>query len=193
MATGRSCLCGSFTERSRTLLLHAGLCGLHDAGNAARAGISLQARQICAQFRGVLIAHAAIFFERLGNCFFQARRNVWIEAHSGQRRFFQDGIEDDRGCCAAEWNRARSHFVEHGTEAEKIAAHVQCFSARLLRRHICHRADRRPSTGEIGFAHRRRVYREIRGIRAARSIGRCKNLLGQAEIQNFRVAAVGDE
>ena len=76
-------------------------------------------------------------------------------------RFFQDGVEDYRGRRSAKRNRAGGHFIQHRAETKKIAAHVEGFAARLLRRHVRHRAHGRAGAGEVDFLHRWRVHRKV--------------------------------
>ena len=184
---------GSFRVRVGAGSLRRRLRGGNRAGKAAGTAIALEAGEIGAQFGGVLIAHAAIFFERFGDGFFEARRNIGIQAHGGDRRFFEDGVEDYGGGIAAEGNRAGGHFVEDRAKAEKIAAHVESFAAGLLGRHVSDGADGGAGAGEIGFADGGTIESGGGGAGGAGFVAGGENLLGEAEIENFGVAAIGDE
>ena len=107
----------------------------------------------------------------------------------GRGRAIENGIEDKSGGVAAEGQRSRSHFVEHGAEGEQIRAGVEFLAANLFGRHVGHGAESGAGTGEMvgidaeggersggGFGLRARV-----------------RDLGEAEVEDFGVAALGDE
>ena len=54
----------------------------------------------------------------------------------------QDTVEDDDRCGTAECLLSSGHFIQYRPEAEEVGARVQFLTARLLRRHVRHRADR---------------------------------------------------
>ena len=99
----------------------------------------------------------------------------------------EDGIEDDRGRASGERLPPRGHLVEHQPEREQIRAGVQVVAARLLGRHVGNRAERDARAGAQVFALRRHE-----GWLCVDHVRRTADL-GEAEVENFRVAAPGHE
>ena len=91
----------------------------------ARIRVPLQALEVGANVRRVLVAQVAIFFEALVDDALQFRRHVGIQAHRRHGRAVENGIENDPRAFPAKWQRARRHFVEHHPEREQIRARVQ--------------------------------------------------------------------
>ncbi len=113
-----------------------------------------------------------------------------FETHRRNRLLFQNAGEDDGVCVAAERERAGGHLVEHRAKAEKIAAGIERLAARLLGRHVGHRAERRAGAGEMGGFQ---GGLGVAGQGGGGALAVALNLLGQAEIEDFGVAAGGDE
>jgi len=82
--------------------------------------------------------------------------------------------------------RSRGHLVEHRAKRKQIGPRIQFLAQGLLRRHIRDCAQSSAGAGQILIAGL------DRGLRSA-DRGRPRSYLGQAEIQNLRVAALGDE
>jgi hypothetical protein len=77
---------------------------------------------------------------------------------------------------------AGGHLVEHGAEAEQVAARVELLAAGLLGRHVGHGAHGDAGRGQgLGASYRLR-HGEARGLH-----------LGQPEVQHLGLAAGGDE
>ena len=109
------------------------------------------------------------------------------QAVGGGGLAIENGFGDDRGGFSAEGEDAGGHFVEHDAEGEKIGAAVEFLAAQLLGRHVGHGADCGAGAGEIeagGVGHGLR-------IAAGGPGGACD--FGETEVENFGVAAVGDE
>ena len=83
-----------------------------------------------------------------------------------------------------EGETARRHLVEHDPQREQVAPRVQPLSARLLRGHVRHRPQRRS---------RSRQELRRRDLRAHDLVHHLGRHLGQAEVQELRLSAVGDE
>ncbi len=95
---------------------------------------------------------------------------------------------DARGV-AGKWLARGGHLVEDGTEREQVGPGVKFLASDLLGRHVSHRANHRPgaSEGRVVSAQRRR------GRDGLARIGFVCGQFRQAEVQNFRVVAVGNE
>src|ERR1700694_4899999 len=78
------------------------------------------------------------------------------------------------------------HLVQHGTQGEQIAARVELFTSRLLRRHVCDGADGCSRASE-------QMLRGVANRIAAESFLLVLQQLGQSEIENLYDAAIGDE
>src|ERR1700739_1673316 len=112
-----------------------------------------------------------------------------IETHGRRRRAIQNGFEDDAGAFAAKRQRAGGHFIQDHAERKKIGASVERFGADLLRRHVGNRAEGGAGTGEMLRAY---IFGDDAGggtSLAAIGVGK----LGESEIQNLGVPALGDE
>ena len=104
------------------------------------------------------------------------------------RSMVENRIEDRLPTCCPETASARRHLVEHDAEREQIGARVQLLAARLLRRHVGDRAERRARAGQDSSATPRSAAASTppTGVRPRRQ-------LRQAEIEHLRVAARRDE
>ena len=103
----------------------------------------------------------------------------------------QDRGKDGRGTVPAEWQPARRHLVEHRTEAENIRACIEFLAAGLFRRHVGRCADGHAGAGELIEFHDGRL--RLAGWPLFRVFHmRGDGELRQAEIQNLRLAASGD-
>ena len=79
------------------------------------------------------------------------------------------------------------HLVEHGAEAEEIAARVERLGPGLLRRHVADGAERRPLARQRRLARRCARVRHV-GSRPARNRGP-----RQAEVEDLRLIPPRDE
>ena len=101
----------------------------------------------------------------------------------------ENGVENVGGAFAAEGQLARGHFVEDDAERKKIGAGVEFFGAGLLGRHVGDGAERAAGAGEVIG-----VGAAIGGERVADGgFGAGAGDFGEAEVENFCVAARGDE
>ena len=116
--------------------------GLRTAGHPARIRVPLQALEVRANVRRVLVAQIPIFFEALVDDPFQFRRHVGIQAHGRHRRAVENRIENGPRAVPSKWPRARRHFIEHDAEREQIGAGVQRRRPDLLGRHVRHGPER---------------------------------------------------
>ena len=74
-----------------------------------------------------------------------------------RRLLREQALEDRRHRRALETAAGRRHFVEHDARGEQVAARIDLLSARLFRRHVRHRADRRPHGRQLIGRRQRRV------------------------------------
>ena len=148
----------------------------------------LHALQVGAHLGGVLVAQVAILLESFVDDLFELRRNVGIEADAERRSAIQNRVEDDCRGFAAERQRAGRHLVEHGAEGKQVGAGVEFLAARLLGRHVGDRADGGAGAGEVLFDGAGGHFRR----RASGQVGvLADGHLGQAEVENLGVAALG--
>src|SRR6267142_3930687 len=75
-------------------------------------------------------------------------------------------------------------LVQHRTERKQVAAPVQLFATRLLRRHVRDGADRSPRTGQ--------KVRRVPNCLAAKIFVAFMEQLGETEIQNLDGPALDD-
>ena len=139
-------------------------------GRAPAAGVqvALQADEIGLELGGGLVAQVAVLLERLLQ---DARRAPAARRrHLAERRRIavEDGVEDHRRRVARERQRAGRHLVQHRAEREQVGARVGELPARLLRRHVAHRAHRRARRSSARRGARLRL-----ASRAPRRSARC--------------------
>ena len=148
--------------------------------------LALQALQVGAQVRRVLVAQVAIFLQRLVDDPFELRRDICIEAHRSRRSTIQDGVENSRRRCAGKRPHAGGHLVQHDSEAEDVCTSIEFFTQRLLGRHVHHRPQRRAWAGQMAVAEGRGGPR-LRAARLALSD------FGKTEVQHLGLPAPGHE
>ncbi len=148
--------------------------------------IALQALQIGADLRGVLVTQFAVLFQRLADDFIQLRREFRTNPCERNRRSVQNRIMDDRGTAARKRHSASRHFVQHRAKREQIRSCIEFFAASLFRGHVGNGAQGRAGRCDQFFCggcwHR--------GC-ADTSSDRSK--LRQTEIQNLGVPALRHE
>jgi len=66
-----------------------------DCATSARFGLALEALEVSANFRGVLVAKVRILLESLVNDVFQLRGKIGIQAQRRNGRALEDGVEDE--------------------------------------------------------------------------------------------------
>jgi len=100
----------------------------------------------------------------------------------------QDGVENRGGGVALEGEAPSSHFVENHSKGKKIGARVEFFAKGLLGRHVGDSTESGSGTGElVGIGGQRGqliggVFERFR-----------RGDFGQTKIEDFGVAAFGDE
>ena len=90
----------------------------------------------------MLITKATVFLKRLADDLFELMWHIRVDPNRRHWWTLQNGIEDQRRSVASKWQRSRAHLVQHCPEGEEISTSVEFLSSYLLRRHICHRAER---------------------------------------------------
>ncbi|HTF25681.1 MAG TPA: hypothetical protein VK937_17490 [Candidatus Limnocylindria bacterium] len=97
-------------------------------------------------------------------------------------------MEDDGRCRSRESDAARGHFIEHGSEAEKIGPRIQLFAAGLFGGHIRNRTHGHTRAGERFFGS----YSLKRSNRGSGNFA-VRGQLRQTKIHQLCLPAVGDE
>ncbi len=98
----------------------------------------------------LLITQVAVFLQRLVYDLFQLRtvnRRFNCTAAAGIRCRIASHIISVT--FSSEWQFARRHLIKHRPKGKQISARVQLLRPHLLRRHVGHRAQRRPRTGQV--------------------------------------------
>ena len=154
---------------------------------AAGVGVALQAQEVRLEVGGRLVAQATILLERL------AEDAVEL---SGQRRIgladrrglaVEDRVEDDGRGVARERQHPRRRLVEDRPQGEEVRSPVGELPARLLRRHVRHRAQRRARARELVRLHRSGRL----GVPRRRGAGVLD--LREAEVEDLGLPARDDE
>ena len=151
-----------------------------------RVRVALQALQVRLQLGGALVAQVAVLLERRVDDPLELRRQLRVERDGRDRRAVQDRVEDDGRRAAGERLAARRHLVEHGAAGEDVGARRRA-PRRAPARATCTRRCRSPCRGSSG-ASRPSPW----AWRCRRSRGRSR-LLGEAEVEHLRLAALRDE
>ena len=125
----------------------------------------------------------ALFFQAVLDHARQRRGDRRIGGAQLRRVVLEDGTQRLDGGLALERALAADHFVQHGAEAEDVAAMIGGLAAHLLGRHV--------SGGAEDHALRRVVRCAIRV--ASRPPAERLAQLRQTEIENLDAAIVGDE
>jgi len=150
----------------------------------ARAGISLEALEVGAEFGRALGADVAVLLQGFINCARKARRQVGIQSKRWSGSFVEDGVEDGGGSVPVKGESASSHFVKDHAKGEEVGAGVHVFAESLLGRHVGDGAHGRAGAGEMA-GHR--------GLRIGGACGVSGVELGETEVENFGVAAARHE
>jgi hypothetical protein len=112
-------------------------------GRAPAVAVALQPLQVAAHVGGALVAQVAVFLQRLFDQSFDLRRNLRIDLRWRRGRAVQYCAANLAGTRALERQLCRHHFVQHGSQGEKVGAGVQVLGSHLLGRHIGYRAQHR--------------------------------------------------
>ena len=86
--------------------------------------LALQALQVDAHLRGVLVAKIAVFFERFVDDVFELRREIGIQPQRRRRITIKNRLEGDARAFATEGKCAGRHFVKHRAEGEEVCTRV---------------------------------------------------------------------
>jgi hypothetical protein len=161
---------------------------------AGGVGVALEALKVRAQIGSMLVAQRRIFFERFVDDALELRREPGIETKGSDRRVIEDAIENLGGAVASECRAPSGHFIEDHAKAEKIAARVEIAAAGLFRGHIGDGAESGAGAGEIsGIERVVVVFTVFGGGEFGGRGGFCGDSFGETEIENFCLAARGDE
>ena len=115
---------------------------------------------------------------------------IGVEADGIDGSAIEDGFEDQSAGVAAEWKRARRHFVEDDAEGKEVAAGIDFFAAHLFGRHVGDGAESGAGAGEVLVARTLRCGGVGDGFTAG---GDGVGHFCEAEVENFCGATFGDE
>src|SRR5207245_9061138 len=82
--------------------------------------VALQALEIGAHLRSMLVAQARIFFKGFGDDALQVRRNFRVEPRKSDRRFMKNRIKDGARRIASKRKNAGGRLVKHDAKREQI-------------------------------------------------------------------------
>ena len=156
-------------------------------GEAVGFGVASGALEVGTEVGGALVAEVAVFLHRLVDGVLEIGGNVGVEADGFDGFAIYDFVEDGAGGVAFEGEKASGHFVEDDAEGKKIGARVEGFAEDLLGGHVGDGAESAAGAGEVV---------RIDGICADGCYVRAVQLggdFGEAEVEDFGVAAFGDE
>ena len=154
--------------------------------HAPRVDLALQPLQVGAQLRRRLVAQPPVLLEQLADDLADPVGDAAVQLGGRRRGVVQDSLEDARGRAAGEGGLAGRHLVQHHAEGEEVGAGVHLLAAGLLRRHVGDGAERRARAGRELVGRHRGVLRRLAGTPALEQ-------LGEAEVEDLRLPAVGDE
>ena len=138
-----------------------------------------------------MVAQVAILLQCFADDALEFGGKVGVQPDGGRGLAIENGFEDVGGTVAPEGKNARRHLVEHSAAGEEVAAGVHFFGSRLFGRHVGYGAERRAGAGEVLGVWIGSGHCVGRGHLARRSGGGID--FGQSEIEDFGVAALGDE
>src|SRR2546430_3096596 len=114
-----------------------------NANSGSRSRIALKPLQVGANLRGVLVAQAAIFFQRFVDDRFELDWEIGIHSEWRNRGAAEDRLEYHSCAFASERQHPGRHLVENRAEGVQIRSHVELFGTHLLGRHVSDCAERR--------------------------------------------------
>src|ERR1700753_861773 len=139
----------------------------------------LEATEIPVQFGCRRVAGCAVLGKRFGNDPVQLMRQLMAKIGRWYRGVVQYVIQGGISGVAAERRRSSHHFVEHDAERENVAGYIGALAVCLFRSHVGGCSGHNSGTGQIALL----------GCAAALLCGP----RGQAEVENLRLAAIGDK
>src|SRR5450631_865492 len=96
--------------------------GNRDGGTRCR--LPLESLQVGMHLGSALVAHIAIFFERLVNEPLEFHRKLRIQTRRQGRGLREDRVEDYRGSPSQKWSLARRHLIQNCSKGKQIRARV---------------------------------------------------------------------
>ena len=147
--------------------------------------VATQALQVRAHVGSALVPQRLVLLHRLRDDPRELVRSPTVALRSRHRVAGEERLEDLAGGGAREGRRSRRHLVEHRAERVEVAARVDVLAASLLGGHVGDGPHHGSRARELVLRARRRLQR----VDARERPG----LLGQAEVEQLRLAAVGHE
>src|SRR6516162_9827946 len=152
--------------------------------------VALKAFEVRAKLRSGLATHVAILLQTFLNNFFEAWRNVVIDAGRRSRCTIENIAKDDAGSVAAKWQLTRRHLVKHHAKGKKVGARIEFLAANLFGRHVSDGPDSAAGTGQE-LIFNGASFSSVSGHRVRRF--RTRGNFCQPEIENLGMAAFSDE
>jgi len=138
----------------------------------------------------LLISKIAILLQSLVDDAFQFRREFGIQADRRGGNLVQNRIEDRRRGAAFEGKAAGAHFIKHDSEGKKCRCVHPVLRPAPARAHVGHGAQ--SSAGDVRCSRSTPVAPAVTSVGSS-TLPRSTPTLGQSEIENLGVVAIGDE
>ena len=154
-------------------------------GNLRRR-VALQALQVGANFRRVLIAVFGVFLETQLDDPGESRGNIGVQLRRHDRNLLHDRDQELSGGVSGEGRLAGTHLVEHDAEGKQVGALIERLAQGLLGRHVSRSAQSgAEAVGEL----------ELFGAGLWRVVGELfeGHHFRQTEVQDLGAAAPGHE
>ena len=139
----------------------------------------------------MLIAEITILFQRPADDVAQLVRHVRVVAQGRLRRAIQNFGKNDAGRVATKRKYARGHLIEHYAKGKNVTASIEILAAHLLGGHVSHGANGGSGTGEVVGVDTHSHGSVGGGGGTDTRLG--VDHFGEAKVQDFGVAALGNE
>ena len=139
----------------------------------------------------MLVPEVAVLLDGFDDELLEFDGKVVVEANGGGGSLVENGVEDGARTFSLEGKRAGGHFVENDAKGKKVGARVEILAENLFGRHVGDGAQGGARTGELIGVDAN----SGESIGGAGSTGGSFSMgdLGEAEVEDFGVAALGDE
>ena len=153
------------------------LRGCARPGRRRRRGLRLQVAKLVEHVARRLVAVARVLLQAAAENSRQMRRQVRAQLRNRRGLVAQDRGDHVHRARAVERTFAGQHLIEHDAEREDVGPRVDLPAARLLGRHVGHRAEDLALPGQLDAARRRHVGDVRVGVRRVE--------LGETEVEHL--------